>query len=107
MRALIAAALFASCSEMQPPPPPPDPPHVFVVAPESNVVGDRIVLNVNVTGCAAISQLQVLQGKTVIKTTTTNKASTQIEVIAGDVAAFYNSLGIAADLTLSAKAICD
>lgn len=101
----LLAGLVA-CSSEQMPPPPPTPPSVFLVAPESNVVGLSFKVRVNVTGCEKVDQLQIEQNGKVFKTAVFRGANTEIEVLPGDIATFYGALGIAADLTLRARAIC-
>lgn len=101
----LLAGLVA-CSGEQTPPPPPPPPAVFLVAPESNVVGLSFKVRVNVTGCEKVEQLQLEQNGKVFKTANFRGQNTEIEVVPGDIATFYGALGIAADLTLRARAIC-
>jgi hypothetical protein len=105
---LSAAALgLWSCTGPQEPPPVSTPPSVFLVAPQSNVVGRSFKVRVNVTGCEKVEQLQLEQSGEIFKTATFRGANTEIEVMPGDLARFYGTVGIAADLTLRARAICN
>src|SRR5688572_13414326 len=105
--ALSLASLAACSGSGTGPPPPPDPPQVFLIAPFTNVVGLEFKVTVNVSGCAKVDQLQLEQDKVLIKTATFKGANTQITVLPGEVAKFFNTRGIAADLTVTARAICD
>jgi hypothetical protein len=103
---LAMALVLTGCSGGGNPPPPPTPPHVFLVAPQSNVVGTSFDLKVNVAGCDDVQALEIHQNKQFVKTVNYNGANTVVTVTNGDLGMFYKYTGIAADLTLTAKVLC-
>lgn len=86
---------------------PDNPPQVFLVAPLTNVYGRSFKVTVNVSGCAVVNQIQLEQNSVQFKTAAFKGANTEITILPGEVARFYGTLGIAADLTIRARAICD
>jgi hypothetical protein len=85
----------------------PNPPQVFIVAQSENVVGRSFTVQVNVSGCTRVTQLDIQQGTATIKTVPYRGANTMVEVLPGEINRFFGSLGIAADLTIRAHAVCD
>jgi hypothetical protein len=101
------AVLVEACSgEPPPPPPPPPPPQVFLTVNESTVVGDKITGRVSVSGCASVTQVQILQGGTFLTDAMFTKSPTDFTLPAGLFSNLYPRLGIAAPLSLSAKVVC-
>jgi hypothetical protein len=88
------------------PPPPPNPPKVFLTSATNNVVGTSFDLTVNVTGCDAVDELDIQQSGTTLKSFPYKGNNTKVTLTGGDVQPLYGQLGIAADMTLKAKAVC-
>lgn len=107
--ALFLVVVLASCEpEPQPPPTPPPPPLVSLTLLEGNVIGDSVKGRVNVTGCKTVAQVQLLQGNNEFLYDVQYKnAATDFTLPAGLFSAIYPRVGIAASITLRAKAICD
>ncbi|MBI3182183.1 MAG: hypothetical protein HYZ28_08565 [Myxococcales bacterium] len=109
MRHLPLGLLAAlACTPPPPPPPPPrDPPQVFLLAPEANVVGTSIKLTLNVNGCDKVASASVLDRESFIKNVDFQGNPTTVEIASNELSSQYATLGIAADLSLVAKATCD
>ncbi len=105
LAALLAAACSDSGGNM---PPPKDPPQVFIIAPEVNQYGPSLRVSVNVSGCEAVKQVQILNGtKFLFAVTAPTKLPVVMDLPPSVFNSLYQSLGIAVHLTLKAKAICD
>jgi hypothetical protein len=105
--AAFIAIVLTGCSSAPPaPPPPPPPPQVFITVQESTVVGDQIKGRVNVSGCADVTQVQLLQGGSFLADARYTKSPTDFTLPAGLLSNLYPRLGIAATLALSAKVLC-
>lgn len=102
----LAVVAGACSAPTPPPPPPPPPPQVFLTVAEPTVVGDRIKGRVNVSGCANVTQVQILQGTKFLADANYTKSPTDFELPASLFSALYPQLGIAAPLTLTAKVVC-
>ncbi len=103
---LLGIGLVA-CSGNQRPPDPPAPPQVHITAPSLNVVGTSFTVKVTVTGCEVVQQIQIEQRKDPFKPAVYKGANTEVRIVPGDIARFYGAAGIAADLSLTARAFCD
>jgi hypothetical protein len=85
-----------------------DPPRVFLIAPDSNPIGVSLKIQANVTGCAKIRQIQILNDKQfLVAVDEPPKVPVDIDLPRGTFDKLYNSLGIAVKLTLVAKGVCD
>lgn len=105
---VVLAALLAACDP--PPtvtPPPANPPQVFLTVTESNVIGGAVTGKINVSGCKAVAQVQLLHQDTFLVDVPFPKSPTDFSLPAGTFSNLYSQLGIAAPLTLKAKVICD
>ncbi len=111
--ALLAWAgcvLLCACPNDKQPPPPPTPPQVFLTNPasSSNVISTQLQLKASVSGCKSVKQLQLLQAGSFIQSVDMPaKATIDLTVPPSAFNSYYNKVGIAAALNLSAKAICD
>jgi hypothetical protein len=99
-------SVLMACSGGSGPPPPPNPPKVFLTSATNNVVGTSFDLTVNVTGCDAVDELDIQQNGTTLKSFPYKGNNTKVTLTGGDVQPLYGQLGIAADMTLKAKAVC-
>ncbi len=104
---LLLAVLAVSCEQQVVVPPPPNPPQVFLTVRESNVIGDAVRGQVNVSGCKKVAQVQLLQGEAFLADVNYTTSPTEFTLSPGLFASLYPRLGIAAALTLKAKVICD
>ncbi len=85
-----------------------DPPQVFLTAPETNQIGTELKLRANVVGCVKITQIQILQGKTFLYAIDNpTKVPVEISLPPSIFNNLYQSVGIAANLSLVAKGVCD
>lgn len=82
-------------------------PQVFVVANEANVVGTGFSISVTVSGCASVKQVDILQGGDFIRAVGYSQTPTVVDLTSGDFVKAYPRVGIAADLSISARAQCD
>ncbi len=104
----LIVLLAVACSPPPPPPPPPkDPPRVFLVAAESNVVGTQIALTMNVNGCEKVQSAALLDRDTLIKEVSFGGNPTALTIASNELGNLYPTRGLAADLSLVAKATCD
>ncbi len=83
------------------------PPQAFLTVTESNVIDTKITGKVSVSGCKAVTQVQLLQQGTFLADLNFTTSPTAFDLPGNLFAGFYHSLGIAAPLTLAAKVICD
>ncbi|GMU60851.1 MAG: hypothetical protein AMXMBFR34_26140 [Myxococcaceae bacterium] len=104
---VVLAVLLGGCGgEPPPPPPPPPPPQVFLTISQATVVGDKITGRVSVSGCTNVTQVQILQGGAFLADAMFTKSPTEITLPASLFSSLYSRLGIAANLTLTAKVVC-
>ncbi|MCP3098557.1 hypothetical protein LZ198_06670 [Myxococcus sp. K15C18031901] len=78
-----------------------------LLVPEGNVAGLSLKFIVNVTGCDAVTTLNVYDRTTFLKTFPYATGSTTLELQASDIRYSDPLVGIAASLSLTAEAICD
>lgn len=83
------------------------PPQVFLTVDEGNVIGDRIRGKVNVSGCKAVAQVQLLKSEKFLADLNYTTSPTDFELPAGLFATLWPSRGFAASLTFTAKVLCD
>jgi hypothetical protein len=83
------------------------PPQVFLTLLEPNVIDTSFRGTVNVTGCAQVAQVQLLQGGTFLTDVPWSGHATAFTLTPGSFAGLYGKLGLAAKLSLSAKVVCD
>lgn len=107
MRWALAIAVASLCACGPTKPPVKDPPQVFIVAPESVVAAPTLKLKVNVVGCEAVSDFGMFQETTRVRSVTYTGNPTEVVLQPPDFNTYYNRLGIAIGLTLSAKVTCD
>ncbi|MCE9672725.1 hypothetical protein LY474_33455 [Myxococcus stipitatus] len=103
---VLASSLLAACGG-DPPPPTPDPPQVTLLIPEQNVAGTGLKFNVTVTGCDAVSALNIYDRTTFLKTLPYATGTANLELLASDIRYSDPLVGIAASLSLVAEAVCD
>ena len=94
----------AACGGKGSPPPPPSPPQVSLTVASSSIVDTQIGYTLQVTGCDAVSSVQILDKGTVVATATYAGNPTQGALAASQVP--FATDGIAASLSLTAKAVC-
>ncbi len=83
------------------------PPQVFLTLLEPNVIDTTFRGTVNVTGCAEVAQVQLLQGGVYLTDVPWSGHATAFTLTPGSFAGLYGKLGLAAKLSLSAKVVCD
>jgi hypothetical protein len=83
------------------------PPQVFLTVDDANVIGAVVSGKVNVSGCKNITQVQLLQGGSFLADVNYTTSPTAFTLQAGSFAGLYGKLGLAAELTLTAKVVCD
>lgn len=81
-------------------------PQVTIAAKESNVIGTEVTGTITVSGCTKVAQLQVLEHGTFLAEVPFTKSPAPFTLTRSNFAGLY-SRGLAADLTLSAKVVCD
>ena len=85
-----------------------DPPQVFLIAPETNQIGTDLKLKANVVGCTKITQIQILNGtKFLLAIDSPAKVPVDVTLPPSTFNTLYQTVGIAAKLTLVAKGVCD
>lgn len=106
---VLSAAVACNCGGSVNPPPPPVPPQVFLTNPlENPQIGPTLKVRVNVSGCASVKHIDLKHNKTVfLKGIDSPKVPADIDLLPTAFNNLYNSLGISANLNLSATAICD
>ncbi|MBL8955824.1 MAG: hypothetical protein JNK82_33935, partial [Myxococcaceae bacterium] len=104
---LVLGLGLAACDGGQSPPNPPAPPQVHLSAAKLNVVGTSFTVKIRVTGCEIVQALELEQGKIPFKNVTYRGDNTEVVVVPGDIARFYGAAGIAANLSLTARAYCN
>lgn len=105
---LVVALLTAcACGPGNTVPPQKDPPQVFLISNVSALAGTRIPLSVNVNGCDQVAAITILHNDTPIQNVTFQGNPTSFEIPSTVLGTQYASLGIAAKLSLVAKATCD
>ncbi|MFT3842964.1 MAG: hypothetical protein QM723_38605 [Myxococcaceae bacterium] len=106
---VLTAAVACNCGGGVTPPPPPVPPQVFLTNPlENPQIGPSLKVRVNVSGCASVKHIDLKQNKTLfLKGIDNPTVPTEIDLLPAAFNNVYNSLGISANLNLSATAICD
>ncbi len=105
-----ACALLCACPPDKTPPPPPTPPQVFLTNPNgtSNIYSPTLKVKVAVSGCQSVKQIQILQAGNFIQAVDApKKLPVTVELLPSAFNSYYNMVGIAAHLNLSAKAVCD
>lgn len=80
---------------------------MFLTAPESNIVGTGLSLTVSVNGCERVQNLSILEHDTFVRNADFTQNPTEVTLAANELGGLYPTLGIAADLSLIAKATCD
>lgn len=102
---LSVGALLAAtgCPGEVTPPPPKPPPQISVTVPRSNVVGSEVPFTVNITGCETVSQLDVYDQLTFLKTIPATLPSTQATLLPNE---FDYRRGLALPIALNAKVTC-
>jgi hypothetical protein len=103
--ALVILLLACGCGPTKPPPK--DPPQVTISVAEPVVAAPTLKVRINVVGCEAVSDLKVQHNGYPVRTVTYTGNPTEAVMQPADFNTYYNSLGIAIGLTLSAKAECD
>jgi hypothetical protein len=83
------------------------PPQVFLTVDETNVIGNSVTGKVNTAGCKNVTQVQMLQAGSFLADLNYQGSPTSFSLPSALFAPLYNQLGIAAELTLSAKIVCD
>lgn len=83
-----------------------DPPRVFLTAPESTQIAPTLKVSVNVSGCEKVQGLEIYSGSRFVKIAE-NLTSLPVafEILPAELGADF-AMGIAAHLTLLAKATC-
>ncbi len=85
-----------------------DPPQVFLTASETNNIGLTLKLRANVSGCEKVRGIEIYNNTTrIISYDNPAKVPYEIELTPTLFDPLYNSLGIALNLTLRARGICD
>lgn len=108
MRFLLVVVLVAGCSSPPPVVIPPVPPQVFLTLKESNVFGVAIEGTTNVSGCKTVTQVQILTDNDAFLADANYKgANSPFVVPAQGLAPYYNAKGIALNMSLWAKVVCD
>jgi hypothetical protein len=102
----LVALLGSSCGPTKPPPPK-DPPQVFITVAESVVAAPTLKVRVNTTGCEAVSDAKIQQAGSAVRTFTFTGNPTEVTLQPSDFNTYYNSMGIAIGLTLSAYIECN
>lgn len=101
---LLPPLCLASCEPGQPSTPPvKQPPLVTLTVPEPNVVGAALRLQLSVTGCEAVSKLEVYDGTDLLKTVGYTGEPTPVELSAQEL---RYTRGVPARPSLMAKATC-
>lgn len=101
---LLSLLCLASCEPSQPPTPPvKQPPLVTLTVAEPNVAGFSLRLQVSVTGCEAVSKLEVYDGTELLKSVSYTGDPTAVELGASEL---RYTRGIPARPSLTAKATC-
>ncbi len=103
---VLFVALACSCSPPSGPPAPLPPPGVFLTVDESNVIGNELKGKVSVSGCSAVTQVQLLQEDAFLTDLNFTQNPTEFSLPAGTFSSLFPQLGIAAPLTLKAKVVC-
>ncbi|MFP2931624.1 hypothetical protein ACLESO_41855, partial [Pyxidicoccus sp. 3LG] len=101
----LAASLSASCGGDPKPPPTPDPPQVALTVPEGNVAGTSLKVVVTVSGCDAVSSLNLYDRQTFLKAFSYSGGTANLELLSADIP--YRTAGMAANLSIIAEAVCD
>jgi hypothetical protein len=83
------------------------PPQAFLTLVEPNVIDTALRGTVNVTGCATVAQVQLLQGGAFLTNVPWLGSATTFTLPPGTFAGLYGTLGLAAKLSLSVKVVCD
>jgi hypothetical protein len=98
-------ALLLACSPK--PPPPKDPPTVTVTVTDSVIAGPVLKVRVNIVGCEAVSDLGLYHQTARVRSAVFAGNPTEVTMQPSDFNQYYNPLGIAVPLTLTARATCD
>jgi hypothetical protein len=107
LTAVLVVLLIGCPPESTPPPAPTPPPSVFLNIGESTIIGSQIEGNVSVSGCNAVTQVQILEGDTFLADAKYQTSPMNFVLPASLFNARWGTLGFAASLTLRAKVICD
>ena len=83
------------------------PPQVFLTVDDSNVIGGAVTGVVNTSGCKNVTQVQMLQNGTFLADLNYQGSPTSFQLPAALFAPLYSQLGLAAELALAAKVVCD
>lgn len=114
VRSLVATLLLlvlAGCGPKPPPPKPPkSPPQVFLTFPEGNVVGTEIAVSVSVVGCTTVKDLGIWHttpegAEQIVLNAPYSSSPTAVVIPANKIP--YPLTGVAAQLNLKAKAVCE
>lgn len=106
LRPLAFAALLAGCGgSSSTPPPPPAPPSVLVLPHASYVIDTHFTVDVSVSGCDAVTNVQLADGPRLLGSAD-SPPSSPVTFDIGKTQVDYHSAGIAAHLQLVATATC-
>lgn len=85
-----------------------DPPQVFLTAADSVAIGQSLKIRVNVSGCENVAGIEIKHDKKVLTTVNNpTKVPVDIDMPALTFQPLFQTLGIAVNLSLRARAVCD
>ena len=82
------------------------PPHVFLSLDRADVIGDQVAGTVNVTGCDAVAHARLLLRGAALAEVAFDGGPTRFSLGTERFAGLWPQLGLAAQLALSAEAVC-
>ncbi|MHA7631871.1 hypothetical protein [Corallococcus sp. M7] len=98
----LCASVFAACGGEKPAPTP-DPPTVTLTVPQPNTAAPSLTVRVIVSGCDAVSQVDIYDRDTFLKTVPYTSGSMDFELAANEI---KYTRGLAVGLSLNARATC-